>query len=189
MVLGSSPKEDDKKDQFKANKDQTKASPQQEAADLSVDRVISRNKAIIEGAEKVDDSGSPGKAENAQRDADAAHVTAEEEFYNLEEFECPDKNALGFNNFISSPNLGKSLFACPYCWYSTDLRDYFHVHLREVFNSPISQFLFQCCNLPQLTQENVPFHLNWHITILNFDLLKMSHDIPPHLRLLSPYLH
>ena len=56
-------------------------------------------------------------------------------------------------------------------------------------SSLLSQFLFQCCNLPQLTQENVPFHLNWHITILNFDLLKMSHDIPPHLRLLSPYLH
>ena len=82
VILGSSPKED----------------PSGE-----IDKVISRNKAIIEEAEKA--QGSSPKS--------PLSGNSEE----LEEFECSDKNALGFNNFISKPNPGKSLFACPYCWY------------------------------------------------------------------------
>ena len=84
VILGSSPKEDPPGD---------------------IDKVISRNKAIIEEAEKAQEVNrkSPSPLPKDTED--------------LEEFECSDKNALGFNNFISKPNTGKSLFNCPYCWY------------------------------------------------------------------------
>ena len=87
VILGSSPKED----------------PSGE-----VEKVISRNKAIIEEAEKAQEVNRKSPKSPTSEDS-----TAEE----LDEFECSDKNALGFNNFISKPNPGKSLFACPYCWY------------------------------------------------------------------------
>ena len=84
IILGSSPKEDLSGD---------------------IDKVISRNKAIIEEAEK------------AQGNSPKSPTSEDSMAEDLEEFECSDKNALGFNNFISKPNPGKSLFACPYCWY------------------------------------------------------------------------
>ena len=88
----------------------------------------------------------------------------------MEEFECPDKNELGFNNFISAPNPGKPLFACPYCWYSTDLRNYFHVHLRRhhaAGSSEVQQFPCPLCRFAADQIVGLSVHLNKHLVRVN----------------------
>ena len=53
------------------------------------------------------------------------------------DLECSDKHALGYQNFVrrkagsAASATAASLFACPYCWYSTDLGDYMLVHLKR----------------------------------------------------------
>ena len=146
VILGSTPKEDTI------------------GQDLSghIDRMISRNKAIIEEAEKAKEvprkSPSPRRSprsqdEDSSRDGDS------------DEFEESDKNALGFNNFISTPNPGKSLFSCPYCWYSTDLRDYFHVHLKRhhvAGSSDVQQYPCPLCRFTTDQIMGLTMHLNKH---------------------------
>ena len=58
----------------------------------------------------------------------------------------------------------------------TDIDEMILLEQESVQQSRLSsQFAYQCCNLPQLsnTPKNVPFHLNLHCN-LNFDVFKMG---------------